>query len=168
METISAAIAVYERTVVSAWAPFDSWAEGDERAISPNAKRGFALFTGKARCSACHTGWRFTDDRLHDVGTSQADIGRGAVEPNSPFAQYAFKTPSLRDLTQRSPYMHDGQAATLEEVVRHNLAGGIDRPSRSPMMGPISLTPEEIADIVAFLKTLTGSTQVVTLPVLPD
>lgn len=168
VETISAAISVYERTVVSAWAPFDSWVEGDETAISPGAKRGFALFTGKAGCSGCHEGWRFTDDRFHDVGTSQTDIGRGALEPNNPLAQYAFKTPSLRDLTQRSPYMHDGQDATLEDVVRHYIGGGIDRPSRSPLMKPIASTDEDAADIVAFLKTLTGSTQVVTLPVLPN
>ena len=64
--------------------------------------------------------------------------------------------------------MHDGQAATLEDVLRHNIHGGIDRPSRSPLMGPVPLTEDEVADIIAFLKTLTGSTQVVTLPVLPN
>ena len=167
-ETIAAALAVYERTVVSTWAPFDAWVEGDESAISPEAKRGFGLFTGKAKCSGCHTGWRFTDDQFHDVGTSRTDIGRGAQEPNNPLAQYAFKTPSLRDLTQRSPYMHDGQDATLEDVIHHVAAGGIDRPSRSPLMHPASLSVTETADLVAFLKTLTGSTQVVTLPVLPN
>lgn len=168
VETISAALAVYERTVVSSWAPFDSWVEGDEAAIPTSAKRGFALFTGTGRCSGCHSGWRFTDDRFHDIGIARADIGRGALEPDNPFAQYAFKTPTLRDVTQRSPYMHDGQTATLEDVIRHNIVGGIDRPSRSPMMGPIAFTAEQSADLVAFLKSLTGTTQVVTLPVLPN
>lgn len=167
-EALVAALATYERTVVSSYAPFDAWVDGDETAVSEPAKRGFALFTTKGHCSGCHSGWSFTDNAFHDIGTSTVDVGRGAVAPGDPFAPFAFKTPSLRDAAQRSPYMHDGQYATLEEVVLHYGKGGIARPSRSPMMQPITLTTNEVADIVAFLETLTGSKQVVTLPVLPN
>lgn len=167
-DTIVAAIATFERTVVSSYAPFDAWVDGDEAAISPEAKRGFALFTGPAGCSGCHSGWNFTDNRFHDIGTTRSDLGRGALEPNNPLAQYAFKTPSLRDTAQRSPYMHDGRFASLDTVVAHYIGGGIDRPSRSPLMHPISLASSEFRDLVTFLGTLTGTKQVVTLPVLPN
>ena len=167
-DTIVAAIATYERTVVASYAPFDAWVEGDENAISQSAKRGFVLFNTKAKCSACHSGWNFTDNKFHDIGTTVTDIGRGKLEPNNPFAQYAFKTPTLRDTAQRAPYMHAGQHDTLRDVMAHYVVGGIERPSRSPLMRPIPLDPEEIDDMVEFLKSLTGSKQVVTLPVLPN
>src|SRR5262249_26848561 len=61
-ETVAKAIATYERTIVSGKAPFDRWVEGQSDAISEDAKRGFALFNGKANCAKCHGGWRFTDD----------------------------------------------------------------------------------------------------------
>ena len=167
-DTIVAAIATFERTVVSSYAPFDAWVDGDEAAISPEAKRGFGLFTGAAGCSGCHSGWNFTDNRFHDIGTARSDLGRGALEPGNPLAQYAFKTPSLRDAAQRSPYMHNGMYASLDAVVAHYVGGGIDRPSRSPLMRPVSLNPSEFRDLVTFLGTLTGAKQAVTLPVLPN
>ena len=167
-DTITAAIATYERTVVSSYAPFDAWVDGDETAISASAKRGFVIFQSKARCAGCHSGWHFTDNRFHDIGTTETDIGRAAVEPDNPLAKYAFKTPSLRNLTQRSPYMHTGAYPTLEAVVVHYIGGGIDRPSRSPLMGPVALTSDEVDDLVAFMRTLTGSKQTVALPILPN
>ena len=167
-ETIVAAIATYERTVVSSYAPFDAWVDGDDAAVSEQAKRGFGLFTGKARCSGCHSGWRFTDDRFHDIGTTTTDIGRASQEPGNPLAMHAFKTPSLRDTAQRSPYMHAGQLPTMEAVVAHYVGGGIARPSRSPSMGRISLDSDEIRDLIAFMNSLTGSKQAVMLPVLPN
>ena len=64
--------------------------------------------------------------------------------------------------------MHAGQFATLEEVVAHYVKGGIDRPSRSPLMRPVDLTAGEQTDLVEFLGTLTGSKQAVILPILPN
>ena len=90
---------------------------GDEAAISPSAKRGFAVFTGKAGCSACHSGWRFTDDKFHDIGTTTTDLGRGR-EVKQESLNYAFKTPTLRSVALRAPYMHNGSAATLADVVK--------------------------------------------------
>ena len=167
-DTIVKAIATYERTVVSSYAPFDAWIDGDESAISESAKRGFVLFNGAAKCAGCHNGWNFADNKFHDIGTTTKDIGRGKLEPNNVKAQFAFKTPTLRDVAQRAPYMHDGSLASLEEVMYHYVGGGIERPSRSDKMQPLDLTPEQIADIIEFMKSLTGSKQVVTLPVLPN
>jgi cytochrome c peroxidase len=167
-DTIVKAIATFERTVVASYAPFDAWIDGDENAISASAKRGFELFVGKGKCSNCHTGWNFSDNKFHDIGTTATDIGRAKIEPNNPLAMYAFKTPSLRDTAQRAPYMHDGEFATLEAVMRHYQTGGIDRPSRSPLMKPLELSDSEIQDVIEFMKSLTGSKQVVTLPILPN
>ena len=167
-DNIAKSIATYERTVVSGYAPFDAWVEGDERAISDSAKRGFVLFTGKAKCADCHTGWNFTDNKFHDIGVATKDIGRGKLVPDDPKAKHAFKTPGLRDITQRAPFMHDGSVPDLEAVMVHYVSGGVDRPSRSHLMRPVELSPQEVTDVVEFLKTLTGTKQVVSMPVLPN
>jgi cytochrome c peroxidase len=95
IDTITQAIAAFERTIEPGLSPFDRWIGGDEAAISPSAKRGFALFTGKAGCSTCHNGWRFTDDQFHDIGTSTTYLARGR-EVKDAHLNYAFKTPTLR------------------------------------------------------------------------
>jgi cytochrome c peroxidase len=155
IDTIAQAIAAFERSIDPGFAPFDRWVAGDESAISDSAKRGFVLFNGKAACSACHSGWRFTDDSFHDIGTSTMDQGRGAVAKNEGL-NFAFKTPTLRSVALRPPYMNNASVATLSDVVKHYEMGGVDRPSRSPMMHPIQLTDQERLDLVAFLESLTG------------
>lgn len=162
------AIATFERTVVASHAPFDRWVEGDERAISEAAKRGFELFIGKAKCADCHGGWNFTDHKFHDIGTTFTDLGRYAVDSSSIKNKFAFKTPTLRDTAQRAPYMHNGQWDTLEAVMVHYISGGLDRPSRSNLMRPLQLTDNEVKDLVEFMKTLTGEKKTVPLPILPN
>jgi cytochrome c peroxidase len=166
-ESIAKAIATYERTVVSGRAPFDSWIEGEETAISAEAKRGFVLFNTKAGCAECHSGWSFTDDSFHDIGLRDADIGRGKFLPTVVKMQQAFKTPGLREVSRRGPYMHDGLVTTLEAVVDHYDEGGVDRPSRSDLIKPLHLSKPEKADLVAFMKTLTSEMDPTTIPVLP-
>jgi cytochrome c peroxidase len=166
-ETLAAAIATYERTVVSERAPFDAWIEGDEKAITEEAKRGFAVFNTKAQCSSCHEGWNFTNDGFQDIGLPSEDVGRGQFVPGVLKMQHAFKTPGLREITRRSPYMHDGSLATVEEVIEHYDRGGVDRPSRSDLMKPLGLTSQEKFDLVAFLQTLTSNLTPTALPFLP-
>jgi cytochrome c peroxidase len=166
-KTLAKAIATYERTVVSQRAPFDDWIDGNEKAISEEAKRGFALFNTKALCSSCHEGWNFTNDGFQDIGLPSDDVGRGKFMPNVIKMQHAFKTPGLREISRRSPYMHDGSLATLEKVVEHYDKGGVDRPSRSDLMKPLGLTPQEKSDLVTFLQTLTSDLNPTALPVLP-
>ena len=155
VDAIALALAAFERTLEPATAPFDRWVAGDEGAISAAAKRGFALFTGKAACVACHNGWRFTDDQFHDIGTTSTDQGRGKAAKDESL-NFAFKTPTLRSVALRAPYMHNASLATLDEVVRHYEKGGIDRPSRSSLLVPIQLSDAERHDLVAFMETLTG------------
>lgn len=165
--TIAKAIATYERTVVSERAPFDAWIEGDEKAISEDAKRGFLVFNGKAQCAACHEGWNFTNEGFQDIGLPSDDVGRGKYLPAVVKMQHAFKTPGLREITRRSPYMHDGSLATLAQVIDHYDHGGVDRPSRSDLMKPLGLTAQEKSDLVAFLNTLTSNLTPTAAPVLP-
>lgn len=159
IDTIARAIAVFERTIEPGIAPFDHWVDGDESAISDAAKRGFVLHNGKALCLVCHRGWRFTDDLFHDIGTTTTDRGRGNVVKDDPLMQFSFKTPTLRDVALRPPYMHNGSQTTLDAVMKHYETGGLNRPSRSPLMQPIQLTDQERQDLVAFMETLTTASQ---------
>jgi len=166
-DTLAQAIATYERTAVSEQAPFDTWIEGNEQAISDEAKRGFVLFNTKAQCSSCHEGWNFTNDGFQDIGLASADVGRGQFLPGVIKMKHAFKTPGLREIARRSPFMHDGSIATLEQVVEHYDHGGVDRPSRSDLVKPLGLTPQEKSELVAFMKTLTSHLDPTTVPILP-
>ena len=167
-ETLLGALASFQRTLVSAEAPFDRWIDGDEAAISESAKRGFLVFNEAGRCSKCHSSWRFTDDSFHDIGLESGDIGRGQFAPPSVvIMQHAFKTPTLRDFRMSGPYMHDGSMASLDEVIDHYEDGGKKRPSLSPEMQAITLSAQERADLVAYLRTLQGPPLDVTLPRLP-
>ena len=155
---IELALATFERSIVSSKAPFDRWIEGDEAAVDEAAKRGFGLFNGKAHCAACHSGWNFTDGSFHDIGTAAGDdIGRGRFFPTSEKLKYAFKTPTLRDVTRRAPYMHNGSIATLQEVIDLYDKGGVDRSSRSELIRSLGLTQVEKHDLIAFLATLSGA-----------
>ncbi|MBX2804411.1 MAG: c-type cytochrome [Hyphomicrobiales bacterium] len=167
VQAIKQALATYQRTIVSGWAPFDAWIEGDEMAIPEEAKRGFVVFNTKAKCSSCHAGWNFTDDSFHDIGLPSPDMGRGKFLPTIVKMQHAFKTPGLREITSRAPYMHDGSIDTLSKVVEHYDDGGINRESRSDLIGPLGLTEAEKSDLVAFLKSLSGEETTAIVPELP-
>lgn len=154
---VEAALATFERTIVAGEAPFDRFIAGDETAISPLARRGFDLFRDKALCATCHAGWNFSDGSFHDVGTGKADdIGRGRLFPTSEKLKFAFKTPSLRDVERRAPYMHDGSSATLADVIDLYNRGGVERPSRSEHIRPLRLSDDDKQALLAFLKTLTS------------
>lgn len=157
-ETVEAALATYERTIVSGDAPFDRWIGGDGTALDAPAIRGFELFNGRAGCSGCHSGWAFTDGSFHDIGVGQGDdVGRGEHFPTSTKLHYAFKTPTLRDVALRAPYMHDGSVPSLEAVIDHYDRGGMVRPSLSELIHPLGLTNEQKSDLLSFMKSLTSN-----------
>jgi cytochrome c peroxidase len=143
------AIEVFVHSLVSGEAPFDRWIQGDAGAISPAAVRGFDLFNGKAGCASCHHSWRFTDDERYDLGLPEETALR---IPN-----LLFKTPGLREVSLRPPYMHDGSLATLDEVLAfYNRGGGLTRPSKSSKLQPLGLSGSELEDLKSFLLTLTA------------
>lgn len=171
LQGIAEAIAAYERTVISTNSAFDQYVMGDAKAIDESAVRGLALFKGKARCILCHGGPNFTDNQFHNLGVPQVgplkeDLGRFSVT-KAEKDKGAFKTPTLRSITETAPYMHDGAFKTLEEVIDFLNGGGGSNPNLSAMVKPLNLTAEEKADLLAFLKALTGEPIKVTLPKVP-
>ena len=167
-DNLLSAIATFERTVMAGEAPFDRWVDGDPTAISPSAQRGFMLFNGKAGCLGCHQGWNFTDNKFHDVGLPSDDIGRGKYEPGNLQAQYAFKTPGLRNLIYRAPFGHSGQFPDLQSIIVFYSTGGRDRPSKSPLIKPFELSQTETEDLLAFLRSLAAEKTETALPNLPN
>jgi cytochrome c peroxidase len=195
MQGIAEAIAAFERTIVSTNSAFDRYVLGDPKAMDESAIRGMALFKGKARCILCHNGPNFTDNQFHSLGVPQVgprkeDLGRYDVT-RMEHDKEAFKTPTLRSITETAPYMHDGAFKTLEEVVDFLDQGGgrswdavnphaghtfmpdyyerIGRPNPnlSPLIKPLGLSNDEKADMIAFLKALTGEPIKVEMPTLP-
>ena len=166
--TIGKALASFERTIVSKFnSPFDRWLNGDQTAISASAKNGFKLFDGKARCNVCHSGATFTDGGFHNIGLNNGDdIGRYEFVKVKAL-KGAFKTPTLRNVANTAPYMHNGELATLEAVIDHYIDGWKSKPDLSPDIKPIDLTKQEKADLIAFLETLSEQADPVTFPVLP-
>jgi cytochrome c peroxidase len=169
--TIAKALANFERTVVSAESPFDRWRAGNEKAVEESAKRGFKLFTGKAKCDVCHEGANFTDNGFHNIGLKtpkgmSKDVGRYA-QRKVKINKGAFKTSTLRDVELTAPYMHNGIYQTLEAVIDHYDRGGDVKDNLDPNMEPLNLTPQEKQDLLAFLKSLTGKPMHVMIPQLP-
>jgi cytochrome c peroxidase len=171
LQHVAEAIAAFERTIVSQNSSFDKYAMGEADAMNESAVRGLALFRGKARCILCHNGPNFTDNKFHNLGVPQAgplkeDLGRYMVT-RAQRDKGAFKTPTLRSIVETAPYMHDGVFKTLEEVIDFLDAGGGSNPHLSPLIKPLGLSSEEKADLIEFLKALTGAPIKVNMPKLP-
>ena len=165
-ENVAKAIATFERKIVSGKAPFDKWIEGDDKAISESAQRGFVIFNTKGQCATCHSGWNFGNSAMfHDLGLKDDDIGRAKIVTDDPNMQHAFKTVGLRNIAERGPYMHDGSLPTLEAVVDHYNNGFEKR--ETVILQELNLTDEEKKDLVEFMKSLTSVDDPVTLPILP-
>ena len=172
-EGVAQAIAAYERTILSGNSAYDRFSAGDKSALSPVTQRGLVIFEGKARCVRCHAGFNFTDESFHNLGVGMnqenPDLGRHTVTKNET-DKGAFKTPTLRDVAVRAPYMHDGSLASLEDVVALYNQGGHQNPWLSKEIQPLNLTTGEQVDLVAFLKALTGeiAAEVSRPPTLPQ
>jgi cytochrome c peroxidase len=158
-DDVKKSIAAFERTLVTPDSAFDRYMQGDKQALTRQQKRGLILFFGKAACSECHNGANFTDNKFHSLGLlpgerANADSGRYAVTHN-PADRHAFKTPSLRNVTIESPYMHNGSIATLPQVIDFYSQGGGQGP-RSKLIFKLDLTPADEEDLLAFLQALVG------------
>ncbi len=184
--TLGAALAAYQRSLVSGRSAFDRWKYGGEAGALPaDAQRGFAIFTGKGGCVSCHaigeTSALLTDNLMHNTGVSAAAVARDgdgikiagrATGTTIDFASagdrgrhevtqdpadlYRFRTPTLRNVALTAPYMHDGSHATLEDVVRFYNRGGGANANLDPAIKPLGLDDREVSDVVAFLRSLTG------------
>lgn len=166
---IAKALAAFQRTLVTEPSPFDRFLAGDRNAISAEARQGFELFTGDAGCVRCHHGPVLTDGKFYRLGVGYRDEGRAQVTGNRE-DRFRFRTPSLRNVAETGPYMHDGSLKTLDAVVTFYYRGipttahdGL-MPDAEPLAGQ---SFSEIPQIVAFLKTLTGRAPAVKPPDLP-
>lgn len=192
---IGKAMAAFERSLTHQETRFDRFAKAvatgsrpsGDAILSDDEKLGLRLFIGKAKCSTCHTGPRFTDSHFHNTGVPPveglpADRGRIAVveevladpfncfgkfrdgddkacgelrfmQTTSPELVRAYKTPSLRGVAGRPPYMHAGQFAKLEDVVGH-YAKAPKAVEGETEIHAVALSDRERAALVAFLMTL--------------
>ena len=176
---IQNALAAYERSLVRLNAPFDRHVRGEKNAaLSPAAVRGFNLYAGRARCATCHflpltngtAPPTFQDSEAEVLGVPtrpgsrqlDPDLGRYALTRLAPL-RHAFKTPTLRNVALTAPYMHNGQFRTLDEVIAfYNEGGGAGRGLRVENQtlpaNKLHLTARDVADLKAFLLTLTDTT----------
>ena len=163
------AIAAFERTLLSGNSPFDRYLFGhDENALSAAAIRGWNIFKDpkKGNCVACHVVGEkdalFTDGKFHNLGvgldsTGEGhDLGRFRVTANNA-DRGAFRTPSLRNVAETPPYMHNGSLRSLRGVVDFYSEGGSINPYIDPLIKKINLSEKDRDDLVSFLNSLTGS-----------
>jgi cytochrome c peroxidase len=168
-EGIAMALAAWLRANVSGTSPWDRYEMGKSRAVTADAKAGFKVFTGKGRCSVCHTPPLYTDGKFHNIGLeagkAKPDLGR-TVQSKHTEDVSAFKTPTLRSVAISGPYFHDGSRASLEDAVRYMAVGGGEDPGKDPLLSGAGLSDQEITQVIAFLASLTSEEHYVA-PTLP-
>ena len=186
IDDVVAAIASFERTVVTGDAPFDRFLAGDKAAMSESAQRGWALCNGKARCNTCHPFGSatpiFSDNKFHNIGVAAKgrDFGRSRARPrrratrrsspstptsassaaswppSSPRTSAPSRPRACATSRSTAPYMHDGSEATLLDVVKFYDKGGEPNPYLDGGIVPLKLSEQEMKDLVAFMEALTG------------
>ncbi|MDW8301599.1 MAG: cytochrome c peroxidase [Bacteroidia bacterium] len=157
LKTICAAIACFERTIISTSSPYDRDLQGDTTALTPAQKRGRALFFSfKIGCQKCHNGHLLTNREFMNIGLDEEYKDQGLYNITKQEADKGkFITPSLRNVAITPPYMHDGRFRTLEEVIDFYATGGKSHPNKAPQMSSFILSPSQKADLIAFLHSLT-------------
>lgn len=161
IEHATDAIAAFEETLVTPDSRFDLWLKGNTGAINQQELAGYELFKSVG-CIGCHMGPAVGGNMYQKMGlikpykTSNPAEGRAAVTGQEQ-QKYFFKVPTLRNIELTYPYFHDGAVWTLEEAVKTMADIQLGR----------DLNKEEISNIVAFLKTLTGKQPQIVLPILP-
>jgi cytochrome c peroxidase len=193
-ERIGMALAAFQRTLVSRNAPLDRFLAGEEGALTPAAREGYAIFTGKGRCGSCHSGGNLADDSFHALNVPESPeferdprvaATRRFVAKVSGYEDFrklsedpgrflvtrekrdwkAFRTPTLREVARTAPYMHNGIFSTLEEVIAFIARGGGEG---NTALKPLDLTAEEKQALRTFLEEgLTGAEITVQYPVIP-
>jgi cytochrome c peroxidase len=153
---VKAALLAYERSLVSPGAAFDRWLLGDDRALSSDAREGYALFKSHG-CISCHQGTLVGGNLFARLGIMKSyyegpataesgNLGRFLVSAREE-DRFVFRVPSLRNVAVTAPYLHDGSLSTLGVTVSVMATYQLGR----------SLDRGQIARIVAFLESLTGS-----------
>jgi cytochrome c peroxidase len=169
IEMVAKSIASFERTVLAGDSPFDRFMYGhDSRALSLAAQRGMIVFIkkNKGNCKVCHSFDKdyslFTDNEFHNLGVGADtrgnlnDVGRYAITKNED-DMGCFKTPTLRNLANRGPYMHDGSFPTVKDALAHYVGGGnLNSHLDKEIHSLDALTLDERDDLMQFLDSLNG------------
>jgi cytochrome c peroxidase len=155
-ESLADALASYLRTIRSENSSFDLFISGWPDMLSELELEGLRLFRDKARCYICHSGTQFTDEAFHNTGVAWSegalqDEGRATITGKR-YHRGAFKTPTLREVGRRGPYMHDGSLATLEDVIEFYDGGGNKNPYLDENIVPLHLSAAEKKALLAFLR----------------
>ncbi|CAK8714671.1 Cytochrome c551 peroxidase [Candidatus Electrothrix laxa] len=161
IDQVTDAIAEFEKTLVTPNSRFDKWLQGDQEALTTQEQAGYKLFKD-AGCISCHYGAAMNSYSFQRMGvaeeykTDSTTEGRKDVTGKDDH-RFMFKVPTLRNIELTYPYFHDGGAQTLTEAVDTMARHQLDK----------KFSKEENAQIVAFLKTLTGDQPSFPLPILP-
>ena len=166
---VTKALAAFERTVISGNSPFDRYQfGGDKKGAQPGGHSRAGDFHEIRRGAIARPATRstqkfalFSDGKFHNIGVGVngegelTDLGR-YNETKVESDKGAFKTPTLRNVTETAPYMHDGSLKTLKSVVDFYAGGGNSNPYLDKEIKEIKLSGKERADLVEFLQSLTG------------
>ena len=162
-DDLARALASYVRTILSGDSRYDRYLAGEAEALNDLERRGLEVFRGKGNCVTCHLGPNLTDERFHNTGVAFGDGGSGDEGRFEVTGldrdRGAFKTPTLRNVAQTAPYMHDGSLETLDAVIDDYDKGGAPNPFLDSEITKLGLTVGEKAALAAFLHTLTGAVQ---------
>ncbi len=173
VDNAAKAVAAYERTLVTPNSPFDQYVKGDKKAMNEQQVRGMNTFA-EVGCTSCHSGPAFngptmapgtgfymkfptyTDNEYDGKYKFTSDTGRFQVT-NKEADKYLFKVPTLRNIAVTAPYFHNGSVKTLDEAVKVMAKTQLNK----------DLSEQQVGDLVAFLKALTGEFPVQPMPQLP-
>ena len=154
---LTRAISVFQRTMISGNSRYDQYVrQGKISALSSIEKKGMDLFfSNKANCSACHSGFNFTNYNFENNGLDSIYSDNGRFRLTNDSADEAlFKVPSLRNVGLTAPYMHDGRFKSLKEVIDHYNNGGENHKNKSALIQVLQLSEVEKEELIAFLHSL--------------
>ena len=162
-DNMAKAIEVFEATLLTPDSPFDLFLKGDAAALNTKEKKGLATFIDKG-CSDCHGGINMGGDDYYHFGVTKAPASNLVVGDKGRFMvtkdlsdEFAFKSPSLRNIELTTPYFHSGKVWGLKAAVVVMSSAQLES----------ELDKKEIDNVVAFLKTTTGRQPHIVHPILP-
>jgi len=162
-DNMAKAIEVFEATLVTPDSPFDKFLKGDAGALGAREQKGLATFIDKG-CSDCHGGINMGGDDYYNFGVIKVPTSRLVADDKGRFKvtqkpgdEFAFKSPSLRNIELTTPYFHSGKVWSLKAAVVVMSTAQLES----------SLKKDEVDNVVAFLKSTTGKQPSIMHPIMP-
>lgn len=169
-DRIAKAIASFERTLIASDSPFDRYMRGNEAAMTQQQINGMNAFVNVG-CAECHSGPMFSDFQLHTLGVPDNPM---LTETDAGTGDYAFRTPTLRNLSFTAPYMHNGIQTSLVEVMNFyedisegdddNINTNISVNDIDPLARQLDMDDDIMDEIIAFMEALNDPNFDTTIP----